>query len=207
MVKKSEWIIIVLVVISIFIILECASPPSEKQPLPEETIPPETEAKTLFLENFENGIRNWSLEEGWHLERVGNNTVLKGRGHKWARLENRGWNNYTFKAKFKLIQGTVHFNYRHSDLDEPYRYFIGVSSNALYLNKQGGDKFYDLAEASLMLDNGWHEIEIRGYGGTFNIYIDNTLVILYKDDNPILSGSIAFETLEDSEFLIDCIFQ
>jgi len=49
MVKKSEWIIIVLAVISIFIIPGCVSPPSEKQPLPEETISPETEAKTLLM--------------------------------------------------------------------------------------------------------------------------------------------------------------
>jgi parallel beta-helix repeat protein len=204
MTKKSMWVIILVVISLMILIVGYVSPLPEKQPSPEETIPTETEAKTLFLENFESGIQNWSLEEGWYLERIGNNTVLKGRGHKWARLENRGWDNYAFKAKFKLIQGTIHFNYRHSELEDgPHRYFIGVSSDVLYLNKQIGNKFYDLAEASIKLDNGWHEIEIRGYEDIINIYIDDNIHIFYKDDDPILSGSIAFETLEDSDFLID----
>jgi hypothetical protein len=205
MFKKSVWIIIVLPVISIIIIITgCVSPASEKQPLPEKTISPETEAKILFLENFGSGIRNWGLEEGWYPEKIGNNTVLKGRGHKWARLKNKGWDNYTVRAKFRLIQGTIHFNFRHNELkDGPHRYFTGVKSEVVYLCKQSGDTFYDLAGVTLMLNNEWHEIEIKGYGDTLNIYIDNILVILYKDDNPILSGSIAFETLDNSEFLID----
>lgn len=100
MVKKSEWIIIVLSVISsILIMTGCISPASKKQPLPEKTVSPETGTKILFLENFESGIRNWDLEEGWHLEKIGNNTVLKGRGHKWARLKNKGWDNYTLQRK------------------------------------------------------------------------------------------------------------
>jgi len=204
MTKKSMWVIILAVISLMILIGGYVSPLPEKQLSLEETIPPETEAKTLFLENFESVIQNWSLEEGWYLERIGNNTVLKGRGHKWSRLENRGWVNYAFKAKFKLIQGTIHFNYRHSELEDgPHRYFIGVSSDVLYLNKQIGNKFYDLAEASIKLDNGWHEIEIRGYEDIINIYVDDNIHIFYKDDDPILSGSIAFETLEDSEFLTD----
>ncbi len=56
----------------------------------------------------------------------------------------------------------------------------------------------------LSLDEGWHTFEIRGYNNTLNIYIDDELLIEYTDaEDPILSGGIAFETLEGSEFLID----
>jgi len=185
----------------------CAAPPTPPPapaPIPEQTPAPTPtpEAEMPLSEDFEGGTQNWSLEEGWHLEKIDSNTVLKGEGHKWARLENRSWDDYALKAKFKLIQGTIHFNYRCNELDG-YRYFIGAMRDALYLNKQSADQFYELTAVSLKLDDGWHEIEIRGYGDTINIYIDDTLLIVYEDDNPILSGGIAFETLEDSAFLVD----
>ena len=167
-------------------------------------ISPEKEAKILFSENFETGIQNWSLEEGWNLERIGNNTVLKGKGHRWATLEKGGWDNFSFKSNFKLIQGSIHFNYRHNDMPNGLqRYFIGVCGDTLYLNKQSGDVFFDLTEVPLLLNNEWHEIMIKGYGDVINIYLDGNLKISYKDENPIINGSIAFETLEDSEFIID----
>lgn len=190
------WKIKVLTIIS-FIIIGCVS-------ATEETTPKEIEAKTYLFENFESGIQNWGLEKGWNLEKAGNNTVLKGIGHKWAWLNNMGWENYTLKIKFKIIQGNIHLNFRQTELEDGlHRYFTGVGSEGIYLNKQNGDEFCDLAEISLILDNEWHEIEIRGYGDTLNIYIDNTHVIFYKDNNPIESGTIAFETLDGSEYLID----
>jgi len=171
--------------------------------------PASIEAEALFSENFESGIQDWSLEEGWHLERINNNTVLEGEGHKWAKLENRAWDNYTFKARFKIIQGAIHFNYRRSTSAGHHRYFIGISRDGLYLNKQIGDKFDSPANvrffANMLVDfeNQWHEIEITGYEDIINIRLDGKLYVAYKDENPILTGGIAFETLEESVFLID----
>lgn len=165
------------------------------------------EASIVFSEDFESGSQNWNLEEGWHLERIDNNNVLLGIGHVWARLTYGSWDNYALRAKFKIVHGTIHFNFRHTELDgSQNRYFIGISSTNLYLNKQIEVEFYDLTGIFLspQLGDGWHEIEIRGYGNILNIYLDNTLLLVYKDDNnPILSGTIAFETLEESEVLID----
>jgi|GEM_PF-7084457 len=204
MTKKSGWIIILAVISLVIIILGCGFLLLEKQPSVEETIPPETEEKTLFYENFENGSQNWNLEEGWALEKIDNNTILKGEGHRWARLKNRSWDNYAFEARFRLIQGTIHFNYRHSDdLDGPHRYFIGVRNDALYLKKQRGDKFYDLTEVPISLDSDWHEIEIRGYENFVNVYLNDKLFLAYKDEDPIIAGGIAFETLQKSDFLIE----
>jgi len=61
--------------------------------------------KTLFSENFEGGIQNWILEDGWSIEILDNNTVLKGTGHRWAKIKNGTWNNYSLGARFKAVQG------------------------------------------------------------------------------------------------------
>jgi len=72
------------------------------------------------------------------------------------------------------------------------------------LKKQIDDSFYKFDEKSITLDKGWHTFEIRGYGNILNIYIDDKLLIKYKDiEDPLISGGVAFETLGDSEFLID----
>lgn len=220
--NKSKLIITVSLIISLIILIfsGCVSHPTEEEkPIPKETTPTPTpapeptptsmEAETLLSENFESETQNWSLEEGWHLETINNNTVLKGEGHKWAILENRGWDNYAFKARFELVQGTIHFNYRRSESDGHRRYFIGVNRGELYLNKQIGDKFYSLANIRILanmrirLEKQWHEIEITGYEDIINIRLDGKLYVAYKDENPILAGGIAFETLEESVFLID----
>lgn len=191
-------------------------PPPTTTPIPAPISPPEiatpplTKGEVLFFEDFENGLQKWILfdktgaplqeGEGWQLERTGDNTILKGTGHNWVTLEDKAWDDYAFETRFKLIKGHLHFNYR---LTESGRYFIGVSRSGIYLDKQIGDNSYDIIDAPLQLDEGWHELEIMGYENTINVYIDDTLLIAYNDDNPILSGGIAFETLEDSEFIID----
>ncbi len=208
--KRSAWIIVVLMVISLVMATPgCVSAPPEEDSLPGETIPPETEAEVLFSENFESGAQNWSLEEGWSLQRIDSNTVLKGEGHKWATLEDKSWDNYAFNVRFKLIQGTIQFSYRRSMTDGHHRYFIGVSSENLYLNKQVGGEFYSLADIRIVantgidLENQWHEIEITGYEDIINIHLDGKLYVAYEDEAPVLVGDVAFETLGESVCLID----
>lgn len=171
----------------------------------EEEIP----TTTAFYEDFESGTRNWDLEEGWHLETIDNNTVLRGSGHGWARLKIELEDNYTFRAKFKRIQGGINFNYRQSDqLDGSHQYPIrvsrGVSYDGLYLNKQTGSEFCALTYMfGIDLENKWHEIEIRGHGNIINVYFDNEFYLAYKDENTIMTGNIALETQDNSDFLID----
>ena len=176
-----------------------------------------------LLDNFENGASNWEFfgkEEkepastNWSVIKDGTNTVLRGAGHNWAGILNKKWSDYIFKVKFKIIQEGegIHFNFRNTMGEkDPTRYFIWVGSNGVNLAKQIGQKFFDsLAQPKDFpgfgknFINVWHTFEIRGYGNILNILIDNKLLIKYKDDSePILSGGVAFETLNNSEFLID----
>jgi hypothetical protein len=166
-----------------------------------------------FIDDFESGIQNWSFSVSpedptatWSTKIEGSNTVFRGTGHNWTDLIEKEWTDYIFKARFKIIKGSIHFNYRVEHGEEGgTRYFIGAGSGHLMLSKQINENFYSgLAEESMNLDSGWHTIEIRGYGNILNIYIDNELLIKYKDTtNPVLSGGVALETHQDSEFLID----
>ena len=137
---------------------------------------PITKGEVLFFEDFESGSQNWDLAEGWHLEKIGDNTILKGRGHSWAVLQDRVWDNYAFEAEFKLIEGRIHFNYRTTSA-ENIRYLVGVSRGSIYLEKETEGKFYEITQAPLNLDEGWHEIEIIGYGNAINVYLDDSLLI------------------------------
>ena len=161
-------------------------------------------SSTDYFDGFESGNKNWDLSESWQLKKIDNNTVLEGTGHTWAALNKGDWDNYAFAARFRIIKGTIHFNYRRSDhLDGASRYFIGVNSTSLYLNKQTGDNFYDLDTAKLNLDGGWHKMEIVAYEGLINVSIDGILYIAYEDEDFLVSGGIAFETIENSDFLLD----
>ncbi|MGE4485737.1 MAG: hypothetical protein AB7C97_11570 [Oscillospiraceae bacterium] len=156
-----------------------------------------------YYDDFESGSQNWDLSEGWKLTKVDGNTILEGVGHTTAVLSEGSWDNYVLKAKLKIISGAIHFNFRRNESNGLNRYFIGIGNDEIYLNKQIGDQFYDLAGASMDLDDGWHDIEIKTYEGIINLYIDDILWAVYNDEIFIESGGVAFETLENSNCLLD----
>jgi hypothetical protein len=201
-----------LVLVMVLVLVACAAPTPTPTPMTTPTPTPSdtegervtpSETEIVYFEDFEGEIQNWVLETGWQFKRVRENTVLKGEGHRWATLENKGWDNYVFKARFALAQGAIHFNYRLSESPTHSRYFIQVTINGINLQKQHGNEFYELTDISLEIDDEWHEIEIIGYEDIVNIRLDSKLYIVYRDESPILSGGIAFETLEESMCLID----
>lgn len=167
-----------------------------------------------YTDDFEGGVGNWrfSDKEGqltstaWTTTVENGNTVLRGIGHNWANLNVGPWENYALELRFQAVKGSMHFNYR-INLEETFtRYMVRVDSNRVSLSKSIGETHTnDLAGNDISLGSGWHKLEIRGYGNIINVYIDSDLMFKYKDDsNPILSGKIAFETLdEDAEFLIN----
>lgn len=161
----------------------------------------------LFSENFEKGVKNWQLDEGWNLEKIGENYVLKGVGHRWAQLKGKSWDDYALRLKFKMIKGTLHVNFRNTFIEGGVkRYFVSFwQGENIHLSKQLGsaENIKSLNSNSFRFDKNWHTLEIKGYGNLLNVYLDNEAVLIYKDSQPILSGGIAFETLENSEFLID----
>ncbi len=164
---------------------------------------------SFFQDDFEDGDTDcWkfsdgeSLAETWQIEEENGNNILSGSDHTWANIcIGNEWTDYSFSIKVKLISGKVHINYR---LGNRGRYFIGFGTKVISLNKQIQDDFYSLAEKSISHSfNTWYTIEAEGIGGSIKVYVNDTLLLNYIDENPLLYGGIAFETLDNSHVHFD----
>ncbi len=154
----------------------------------------------LYQENFDSGqARGWELESGWTVA----NGVLTGEGHHWARYTGGTWSDFRFRFRLRIIAGDVHANYRLSDAS---RYYVGFYGRNSALNKQYfPDTFFNgIADSPFVLSRGaWHTIEVVGNGARVTVLADGATVLDYTDPEPIVSGSIAFETLDNSKVEID----
>lgn len=170
---------------------------------PSPTLPP-CRAGIWYCEDFDDGkAQFWELESGWSIQ----NDVLNGKGHRFAILTDHEWSDYRVNYHLNIISGTIHLNYRLSSGSNGfYRYFIGVDENGVSLSRQNNDRFTPLDYQSFYIQrNSWHAVEIYGWGGHLRIYMDDEMVIEYVDENYISSGTIAFETLDNSSAQIDNI--
>ncbi len=151
-----------------------------------------------FFDDFENGLEKWTFSsEGAGSEVVENgNTVLKLVGVERANVH-KIWDNYLFKFRFKMIDGSVHVDFRRSEgyADGARRYLVGMNYVGVYnLNKQIGEDWRKLEEVDFRLDDGWHTLEIRGYDDIINVYVNDELIIKHKDTtNTLSSGWVRFE--------------
>lgn len=159
-------------------------------------------------DDFEDGNADgWDLESGWSTTQENGNYILQGVGHNWALTGSDSWTDYAFESKVKLVEGQVHVNYRRSNAG---RYFIGVSEGTLSLSRTtfGKEESVHTQLKSVNMafaKNKWYTIKIIGKGNNIKVYVDNVLKINYTDDEPLLNGKIAFESLPDSKIYIDDI--
>ncbi len=173
-------------------------------PFPTETERERSGEYSLFFDGFDEGSRNWRLEEGWMLSEEGGNAALRGTGHSWAVPKGGVWSNYSFSTRFRLDTGTIHFSFRKNEVPNGLeRYFVGVTRDFVYLRKQIGDSFTELSEFRISLNEEWHAIEIRGYEGLLSVLVDGVPCLTHEDADAITSGGIAFEILDHSVCLVD----
>lgn len=167
---------------------------------------PHPSADVMYEEDFQSGRADGlNLEPGWEIARKDGNYLLSGNGHAWATLERgAGWTDYSFTFRVKLVKGAVHVNVRVSETGGFGRYFIGFNKNNLYLTRQNGDQFNSLIERCYPKKlNEWHKVKINVKGNRVQVVVDGKLSLDYTDSNPVREGSIAFETLDDSQAHID----
>ncbi|MDP2864480.1 MAG: hypothetical protein Q8N73_02405 [bacterium] len=171
-----------------------------------------------FIDDFEEDTKNWNFftcegkptTTAWTTIVEDGNTVLRGTGHTWADLQGKKWDNYIFKARFKRIKGWLHFNFRNNFIagGSTNRYIIGLyQGTQIQLEEQISPAVTTqiLKNVYFRHDVSWHTLEIRGYDNILNIYIDNVLLIKYKDtESPFLSGGVAFETSGESKYCVGC---
>ncbi len=164
---------------------------------------------TLLQDDFEGSASSWQLgwtestSASWRRVKDAGNTVYSGQGHAWLNLPSRGWSDFRFRSRVKLVQGGVHINYR---LNGCGRYFVPFHSSGLQLARTpldctaGGivkstSEIYPLGS--------WHEVEIVGVGASIKVYLGGVLKLDYTDPDPMSWGGIAFECLADSQVLVD----
>ena len=160
----------------------------------------------LYEEDFDNGpAPDWELEPGWQVVREGGNWMLAGAGHQWAYSGQEFASDFRLQFRLKLVQGRIHLVYR---LNDDGRYFIGFDESGSDLSKQyWPDTFLEGLVRSDTPNNlgEWRQIEIDGQGGRIRFLVDGALAWEYDDDEPLLGGSFAFETLDDSVAYVDDI--
>jgi photosystem II stability/assembly factor-like uncharacterized protein len=160
----------------------------------------------LYQENFDSSqAQGWELEPGWQVVPDGDNQVLTGEGHHWAR-PNVGYDgDFRVQFRLKLLRGRIHLVYR---LSETGRYFIGFHQDGSDLNKQ---YFPDTFQHGLTGSGTphsletWHQVEIVGQGATLRFLVDGQQEWEYTDSEPLTGGSFAFETLDDTVAYVDDI--
>ena len=164
----------------------------------------------LFHTTFENGdVSDWRFSDalghatsppGWQAMRGTDGTwVLNGKGHNGANLVARhNWSDFVLRVRLRVLQGGLHLNYRISSAS---RYFIGFNVNSLAVMKSyfSGRSAPQLGRSDVPSAAGiWHWVQIAGRGGLISVMVDGAQRVLVTDPKPILSGSIAFECLDDS---------
>jgi len=156
----------------------------------------------LYEEHFERGqTRLWELDPGWEVA----DGMLRGEGHRWARPSVGPWEDFRVQFRLNLQEGGIHLVYR---LNDAGRYFIGFDEEGSYLHKQYWPDTFPpaLARSSTPRALGlWRQIEITGQGPHLTLAVDGQIEWEHTDPDPLLGGTFAFETLDDSVALIDDI--
>lgn len=199
-------VIIGIVLVGIFFIYKNIQLVEKSEMLEIEKKVKEKGQAEIGQEKFYEEFGDWKLEAGWDLEQINRNNILKSSGkYSWAILKDKIWDNYALRFKFKRVRGKVHVNFRNAFVeDNVVRYLVSLwEGTDVHLMKQTSKEPISLKNIGFSFNESWHIFEIKGYEDLINIYIDDELVLIYRDSEPILSGGIAFETFKDSEFLID----
>ncbi|GAB4407292.1 MAG: hypothetical protein Kow00106_00090 [Anaerolineae bacterium] len=159
--------------------------------------------RIVYQQDFAGELPGWELESGWEVTPDG---LLHGTGHQWARYVATDFGaDWRITLRLKLVRGRIHLIYR---LNEQGRYFIGLEATRSDLHKQYWPNTFlnDLAVAQASHSLGtWHAVEIAGAGPTIRLLVNGRTEWEYTDSDPLLSGTFAFETIEDSEVYIDDI--
>ena len=96
----------------------------------------------------------------------------------------------------------MHIIYRVSDVG---RYYIGISEDVASLGRTifpNDHTKLENIDTSISL-NTWYTINIIGKGSNIKVYVDSKLMIDHTDIEPLYSGRIGYEVLQNSEVYVD----
>lgn len=167
---------------------------------------------TLFKDDFEDGLADgWYFSDRtcrlrstpWPVVEDDGKFVFSGSDHTWALSESgHEWSDYSMDVNVKLIRGGVNLNCR---LGDKGRYFVSFSNSGLFFYKQiWPDTFLDLGKDQTSYACGtWYNVKVVCNRENLKVYVDGVLRIEYTDPDYLPQGSIALETLDDSQVFFD----
>ena len=189
MIKKSSLLVLIGIVVALLLPMGGASAQGDA---------------LLYSQNFETDqLDDWELGPGWTITEGESGQVLAGQGHVWASYIGGSWSDYRLRFRVKLsVDSTLHANFRTQA--GPSRYFIGLHQNGSYISKQTGpESFYEDLAVSGGIGGNWTIVEISGMDSTITVSVNDQVVMTYTDPEPILNGGFSFESLTESQVLID----
>ncbi len=175
---------------------------------PQIVIEDLTMDKLYYYEDFSKPlIEDWGIEAGWEILKKNDEFMFYGKGHNWAVLRcDYNYNRFSFRFKLMVGKGEIHLNFR---VHQEERYLIGFYNQGSSLTKQLSHDDYkeDLAGSSVEHPFGmWHEIEIRVIDDTITFIVNDVEEWIYRDPDPVLTGVLGFEALDDSIVYLDDVY-
>ena len=161
--------------------------------------------QVLYREDFERGTApGWTEDGRWTVEKDGETWAFSGEGPSLVFLRGPLWRDFRFKARVKLINGSLHLNYRKTMCG---RYLVGFYPGSLSLVRMLG--CYNHTNLAGVGDphalGRWYQLEIVGRGALIQVYVNEELRLEFTDPDPVLIGSIGLEAREDSHVHLDDI--
>jgi len=156
----------------------------------------------LFFDDFEDGdaAAGWNLEGDWSVIQEDGNYILQGVGPCSADVGSQEWTDYTLEARIKFSQ-SAKVNFRLTA--ELGMYFLNFIPEGPILNKKLLDEAL-LAKSGVNLqENQWIDLKVEVKRDRIVIYIDANPILHYTDSEPLLSGTIGFESPENSVVYVD----
>ncbi|RLC29399.1 hypothetical protein DRH13_05785 [Candidatus Woesebacteria bacterium] len=169
-------------------------------------------ATHYFLEDFEEGITSISKKENWKIADDQGDKVLdcpgkkiNGVEHDWANFGNEGWANYESELSFKLVENLEGFGFHFFSKGEQ-GYIVDIRDRKITLKKGGQQSREEiiLEPFDFKLDE-WYVLKTEKTGSNIKIYIDDTIVLEYTDNQPLDTGLLRIETFGDGHVRLDDI--
>jgi outer membrane murein-binding lipoprotein Lpp len=159
----------------------------------------------LFFDDFEDGDAvGWNLEGGWSVIQEDGNYILQGVGPCSADAGPQEWTDYTLEARIKFSQ-SANVNFRLTT--ELGMYFLNIVPEGPILNKKLLDKTLLAKSGARLQENQWIDLKVEVKGGRIKLVIDGILLFQYEAPHtvsePLLSGTIGFESPENSVIYVD----
>ncbi len=198
---KLPFTISALVISAIALVFLMLTPALPAHSMQVATPTPSMGGFALFRDDFQDGLApEWQISSGWQLVREGDNVYFGGAGEGLAWVAGGGgWGDYVLRVPLRIDYGTASLSYRAT---ADGRYIVIFSPDGMSLVKEyPRGEFTTLAQTVAPQQDSWHWVAVCGEGGHIQVYVDRVLWLDYTDQAPLLQGTIALGSAENSQVL------